>query len=151
MKKYSSKLAPLIESYLEFRAAMGRSTCHARNLLLFDRFCCESTPIWSASNGKRYEDGFRTRLPRGAAVWKTKPPPSGCSQNIWETAHMFYRRTRYPKSRATRRISLRTKNWLPFSELQILLKTSMTHFCGKLFPCFGGSSTLAASGHGKDD
>ena len=44
MKKYSSKLAPLIDDYLEFRAAMGRSTCHARNLLLFDRFCCENYP-----------------------------------------------------------------------------------------------------------
>lgn len=44
MKKYSSKLAQLIESYLEFRSAMGRSTCHARNLLLFDRFCCEKYP-----------------------------------------------------------------------------------------------------------
>jgi len=44
MKEYASKLAPLIQDYLEFRAAMGRSTDHARNLLLFDTFCFETYP-----------------------------------------------------------------------------------------------------------
>ena len=44
IKTYSSKLAPLVEDYLEFRAAMGRSMHHAGNLRLFDRYCLENHP-----------------------------------------------------------------------------------------------------------
>ena len=44
MKDYTSKLAPLIKDYLEFRAAIGRSTDHAHHLLLFDKFCCVMYP-----------------------------------------------------------------------------------------------------------
>lgn len=45
MKCFSSRLAPAIEEYLEFRKAMGRSACHEGHLELFDRFCCEQHPM----------------------------------------------------------------------------------------------------------
>jgi len=44
VRVFSSKLAPMITSYLEFRAAMGFSDVHERNLHFFDRFCCENYP-----------------------------------------------------------------------------------------------------------
>jgi len=44
MRVYASKLAPLIESYLEFRSAMGRCEDHAKQLWFFDCFCCENYP-----------------------------------------------------------------------------------------------------------
>ena len=44
MREFSSRLAPQIKSYIEFRAAMGRSDNHAQNLQYFDHFCCENYP-----------------------------------------------------------------------------------------------------------
>ena len=44
MRVFVSKFAPVIEGYLEFRKAMGRSSCHAGHLALFDRFCNEKHP-----------------------------------------------------------------------------------------------------------
>jgi integrase/recombinase XerD len=44
MRKFISKFAPAIKEYLEFRVAMGRSTCHEGHLELFDHFCYERYP-----------------------------------------------------------------------------------------------------------
>ena len=46
MKEFSSKFAPLIVEYLEFRMAMGITTVtHENNLAYFDRFCAEYYPL----------------------------------------------------------------------------------------------------------
>ena len=44
MRNFFSKLAPAIKEYLDFRVAMGRSTCHDCHLELFDRFLCNNYP-----------------------------------------------------------------------------------------------------------
>jgi len=68
MREFFSKMSPLIKDYLEFREAMGYSTRHARELRLFDLYCCESHPDLDQLNREAARGWISDEIARGRSA-----------------------------------------------------------------------------------